>query len=164
MADKKLRIGWFTFTCCEDSTIIFTEMLNKHWEEWTKCLDFVHAKVLQSNNRWEEMDVAFVEGAICSPIQEEKLKKIRGLAKKIITIGACACTGMPSAQRNNFNAPTKAEIQELLTRFNQAEKVKSIKEVVPVDGAVNGCPMMENMFLDTINKALVEFGVKEFSS
>jgi sulfhydrogenase subunit delta len=159
MNDRKLRIGWFTFTCCEDSTIVFTELLNTHWQEWTKKIDFVHANVLKTKNRWEAMDVAFVEGAICSPDQEEKLKKIRSLSQKIVTIGACACNGQPSGQRNNFNDPTKAEIHELLVRFNQADKVKSIKEVVPVDDAVNGCPMLEQQFLSVLNKYLLEFGI-----
>jgi sulfhydrogenase subunit delta len=157
MEQKKMRVGWFTFTCCEDSTMIFMELLNTHWEEWNKKIDFVHAKVLKSGNRMEEMDVAFIEGAISSVVQEEKLKKIRGLAKKLVTIGACACTGMPSGQRNNFNAPTKEEIKELLDRFKQAERVKSVKEVVPVDDAVNGCPMTEAAFLVVLNKYLTEY-------
>ena len=63
---KKLRIGWFTFTCCEDSTIVFTELLNAHWEQWRDKIEFVHAKILQNTNKWEPMDVAFVEGAISS--------------------------------------------------------------------------------------------------
>jgi sulfhydrogenase subunit delta len=156
---KKLRIGWFTFTCCEDSTIIFTELLNTHWQDWARKIDFIHANVLKTKNRWEEMDVAFVEGAICSPEQEDKLKKIRSLAKKIVTIGACACTGQPSGQRNNFDAKTKSEIAELLKRFNQSDRVRTVKEVVPVEDAVNGCPMLEAQFLKVLDKYLLEFGV-----
>ena len=114
--NKKLRIGWFTFTCCEDSTIMFIELLNTH-REWLTKIDFIHANVLKSKNRWENMDVAFVEGAICSPNQEEKLIKIRSYSKKLITIGACACTGMPSSQRNNFDEKTREEIRELLEKF-----------------------------------------------
>ena len=26
---KKLAIGWFTFTCCEDSSIVFIELMNR---------------------------------------------------------------------------------------------------------------------------------------
>lgn len=159
MDQKKLRIGWFTFTCCEDSTIIFTELLNTHWQEWLPKLEIVHANVLQSHNRWEPMDVAFVEGAICAVDQEEKLKKIRSLATKIVTIGACANTGMPSAQRNNFDGPTNEEISELLKRFHQSDTVKTVKDVVTVDDTVNGCPMMEAQFLALIDKLFKEFGV-----
>ncbi|HUD20101.1 MAG TPA: hypothetical protein VMR81_06695 [Patescibacteria group bacterium] len=159
MSNKKLRVGWFTFTCCEDSTIVFTELLNMHWQVWREKIDFVHAKVLQNTNRWEPMDVAFVEGAISSSDQEEKVKKIRGLATKLVAIGACACTGMPSNQRNRFDAPTKEEIKELLVRFKHADTVKMLRQVVTVDDEVNGCPMNEQPFLDLIDKYLVEFGV-----
>jgi coenzyme F420-reducing hydrogenase gamma subunit len=151
---SKLKVGWFTFTCCEDSTIIFTELLNTYWSQWREKMEFVHAKVLQEKNRWEEMDIAFVEGAISSQAQEEKLKRIRSLAKKLIAIGACACTGMPSAQRNHFDAPTKEEIAGLLLRFRHADRVRTVKEVVPVDDQVQGCPMVEQQFLMILNKYL----------
>jgi coenzyme F420-reducing hydrogenase gamma subunit len=160
MDGKKLRIGWFTFNCCEDSTIIFTELLNTHYREWKNMLDFIHAKVIRSANRWEEMDVAFVEGAISSAYQEERLKKIRGLSKKLVAIGSCACTGMPSAQRNQFDSPTKEEIKELLEQFKQSDRVKKLEEVVTVDDKVQGCPMTEEGFLKVLDKYLAEFGIK----
>lgn len=156
---KKLRIGWFTFTCCEDSTIVFTELLNTHWQEWKNTIEFVHAKVLQNTNRWEPMDVAFVEGAISSAQQEEKLKKIRSLATKLVAIGACACTGMPSGQRNRFDAATREEIKGLLAKFHHADTVKFLRQIVTVDAEVNGCPMSEKAFLDLLNKMLIEFGI-----
>lgn len=159
MEVKKLRVGWFSFTCCEDSTIIFTELFNTHYQEWLKTIDFVHAKVLQSKNEWREMDVAFVEGAISSQAQEDKLKKIRSLSKKLIAIGACACTGMPGGQRNYFDAPAKEEIAGVLERFKMADRVKTLKECVQVDDMVQGCPMVEQMFMNVLNKYLKEFGI-----
>jgi coenzyme F420-reducing hydrogenase gamma subunit len=157
--ERKLKIGWFTFTCCEDSTIIFTELMNTHWREWRESLEFVHAKTIQSKNELREMDVAFVEGAISSNVQEEKLKKIRALSKKIVAIGACACTGLPATQRNTFDGPTKGEINDLLIHFNHADRVRTIADVVPVDAKVHGCPMTEQQFLMILNKYLKEFEV-----
>ncbi len=156
---KKLRVGWFTFTCCEDSTIIFTEMFNDNYKKWQKLIDFVHFKTLQANNRWEEMDVAFVEGAITSSEQEKKLKKIRSLTKKLVAIGSCACIAMPSGQRNQFDEATKAEIQFLLDRFKYSEKVQKLSDLVQVDDQVKGCPMNEEAFITILNKYLKEFAV-----
>lgn len=156
--NKKLRIGWFTFTCSEDSTIIFTELLNTHWKDWKNKIEFVHAKVLQRINRMEEMDVAFVEGAISSSAQEEKLKKIRSLATKLVAIGACAVTGLPSTQRNNFDDKTKEEISARIARFKLSDRVRTVRDIVPVDGMVQGCPMDEKIFLTLLNKYFVEFG------
>src|SRR3990167_571815 len=160
---KKLRIGWFTFTCCEDSTIMFTELLNTHWEEWNPKLEFVHAKTLQAHNEMREMDVAFVEGAIASEAQVAKLQQIRGLAKKLVAIGACAVVGMPSAQRNNFDDTTKAEIAPFLLQFHHADKIRTISDIVPVDDRVPGCPMNEALFLQVLNKYLMEFNISEAS-
>ncbi|MFQ5975628.1 MAG: hypothetical protein ACE5J5_04875 [Candidatus Hydrothermarchaeales archaeon] len=50
MTKKKMRVGWSTFSCCEDSTILFIELLNDHFDEWTSKMDFVHMKVLRSKN------------------------------------------------------------------------------------------------------------------
>lgn len=156
---KKLRLGWFTFTCCEDSTIIFTELLNSQWQEWRDKLEFIHAKVLQTKNSWEKMDVAFVEGAISSNEQEEKLKKVRSLTKKLVAIGACACIGMPSSQRNALDETTKAEIAPYLLQFHMNDRVKAVEEVVKVDDKVHGCPMNEMAFLSVLGKYLKEFRV-----
>ena len=148
----KLIAGWFTFTCCEDSTILFTELLNQHWQEWTKAIDFKYAKTLRQSAGVGPMDIAFVEGAISSQQQAEKLKKIRGLAKTLVAIGACAVTGQPSAQRNQFNAEQLAAIKPILDQFQYNDKVKRLDEVVKVDFSVPGCPMDETKFVELINK------------
>jgi len=156
---KKLRVGWFTFTCCEDSTILLTELFNRHWEQWLKQIEFVHAKVLQSHNEMRDMDVAFVEGAIASNEQATKLKQIRALSQKLVAIGACACIGLPSSQRNTFAAAQRSEIAPFLLQFHQNEKVQTLSEIVTVDAAVQGCPMNEQAFLAILNKYLKNFGV-----
>lgn len=153
--DKKLKVGWFSFSCCEDSTIIFTELMNSHYLKWKKKLDFVHAKVLKrSPDIIPEMDIAFVEGAITSDTQEKKLKDIRERAKIIIAIGACAVIGSPSNQRNFFNEKQSAEIKAILEKFKYKEKVFKVSDIVKVDEAVPGCPMNEQVFLNIVDKYL----------
>lgn len=156
---KKLRIGWFSFSCCEDSTIIFTELLNEHFQEWKEKIEFCSALVLRKKNTLKDLDVAFVEGAITSKKQEEKLLEIRRESKKLIAIGACACIGMPSAQRNLFDDKKNTEIKNILIRFNYAKSVRKLSEVVPVDDFVHGCPMDENIFLQIMTKYLKEFNI-----
>lgn len=159
MEKKKLRIGWFSFTCCEDSTIVFTELLNTNYRQWIKNIDFVHFKTIQTKNKWRQMDVAFVEGAIASSSQEERLLKIRSLANKLVAVGACACSGMPSSQRNSF-PPQKLEgITPLLQKFGHAQNVRTVAQCVKVDDRINGCPMTETQFLQVLNKYLIDFGI-----
>lgn len=156
---KKLRVGWFSFSCCEDSTIVFTELLNDRWQDWKKLIDFRHARVLKTKNVLDELDVAFIEGAIASPEHVKKIKEIRSKSKKLVAIGACAVVGMPSSQRNQFNEKTLAEIGIVLERFKHLKKVQTVKEVVPVDAEVPGCPMDTKKFLEIVDWALEEFNI-----
>jgi sulfhydrogenase subunit delta len=156
---KKLRVGWFTFTCCEDSTVIFTEVLNDHWQEWRKLIDFVHARVLQANNKLENLDVAFVEGAISSEEQKKRLEEIREESKVLVAVGACAVQGMPAGQRNNFNEEQEKEIQFIMDRFHHLDKVQPLKEIVKVDADLPGCPMNGDSFVKIVEGALKDFKI-----
>ncbi len=161
MGDKKLAVSWITFACCEDSTIIFVEMLNQHFFEWKDKLDFKFCKFLKGkNNVFDGSDVTFVEGAIATKEDEELLKVIREKSKRIVAIGSCAVSGLPSAQRNTFDESTRREIMMVIERFGHLEKVHPIKDIVKVDYLVPGCPMDEKMFLDTLGKLLTEFDIK----
>ncbi len=159
MQKKKLKIGWFSFTCCEDSTMVWIELMNENFFEWKKLLDIRHARVLKKKNKLQDIDVAFVEGAITNESDARELKEIRKNSKRLVAIGACAVNGMPAAQRNMFDPQLKEEIEFLLKRFKQADKVRMVKEIVQVDDEVQGCPMEEEVFLNILDKYLKEFGV-----
>ncbi len=156
---KRLKVGWFSFTCCEDSTMIWIEMMNQRFFEWKKLIDIRYAKVLKDDNRLRGLDVAFVEGAITNDADAKELARIRKSCKRLVAIGACAVNAMPAGQRNTFDPQLKADIEFILKRFKQAEKVLMVKEVVKVDAEVPGCPMEENVFLNVLDTYLKEFGV-----
>lgn len=157
---KKLRVGWFTFTCSEDSTIVFLELMNERYFEWMKKIELAHAKMLKSRNELENLDVAFVEGAISGKNEEEELKKIRKNAKKLVAVGACAVTGLPAGQRNSFSKEQMEKIKPFLKLHKLNEKVEPVKKFVKVDAEVPGCPMDEKTFLSLLEKYFAEFGVK----
>ena len=157
---KKLSIGWFSFTCSEDSTILFTELLNDHYDKWRNLLEFRHVKSLKTKNTLEGLDVAFIEGAISSETQEKELKKIRDNAKYVVAVGACACTGQPSASRNEFAGEEVNErIAWFMSHFDYSDKVKKLEDIIKVDDKVPGCPMNAETFLKTIEKYLKIFEI-----
>jgi sulfhydrogenase subunit delta len=155
---RKLRVGWFTFSCCEDNSIVFVELLNRYYFEWKEKMDFRYCRMLKSKNTLDDMDVAFVEGAISNDQDREKLLEVRSKCRYLVAIGACACTGGPSAQRNDFGPEAKAKIEPTLKKWNLYAKVLRLDEVVKVDDKVDGCPMFENKFLEVLGKYLKEFG------
>ncbi|MDZ7587623.1 MAG: hypothetical protein U0946_07765 [Patescibacteria group bacterium] len=152
----KLIVGWFTFTCSEDSTMLMIEALNTHWQDWTKKIDFKYAKAFRNSPPLGPMDVAFVEGAISSANQAKRLTQIRSLAKTLVAIGACAVTGYPSAQRNLFNPEKQTAIKPILEKFSYNDKVQKLADIVTVDYFVPGCPMDETKFVELINKLLAQ--------
>src|SRR5918911_2903373 len=159
---KRLVIGWFSFTCCEDSTILFTELLNNHLDEWKEVIEFRHMKALKTNNSLAGLDVAFIEGAISSESQAREVRRIRENAEYVVAIGACACTGQPSTSRNQFASEQISErIRWYLSHFDYGKEVKSLDEVIPVDDMVRGCPMKVPSFLQTVNTYLELFGIAQ---
>jgi sulfhydrogenase subunit delta len=157
---EKLVVGWFSFTCCEDSTILFTELLNDHLDEWKKVVEFRHLRVLKTRNTLSDLDVAFIEGAISSDSQAREVREIRDNARYVVTIGACACTGKPSTSRNQFVSEQLNErIRWHLSHFDYGAEVRKLDDVIEVDDMVRGCPMKVPDFLQTLDKYLELFEV-----
>ncbi len=155
----KLKVGLFSFTSDEGCSMIFLELMNNHFSEWEKMIDFRYFKLLKEKNDLSDLDVAFVEGAISTLKEEEKLKEIRKNSTKLVAIGSCAVNGSPSNQRNFFSDDTKNEIRFVLDKFGHRDKVSALNEIVKVDDNVPGCPMDEDKFLEVLNKYLKEFKV-----
>jgi len=155
----KLKVGLFSFTSDEGCSMIFIELMNSHFFDWEKLIDFKYCKLLKEKNELKVLDVAFVEGAISTFKEEKRLKEIRRNAKKLVAIGSCAVNGSPSNQRNFFSEDTKKEIKIVMDSFGHRDKVSALNEIVKVDDLVPGCPMDENKFLEVLNKYLKEFKV-----
>lgn len=161
---KKLRVGWFTFSCSEDTTMMMIEALNNRWHNWQERMEFVEAKVFRKEKKaFDRLDIAFIEGAIASKRHEEELKQIRGRTKLLIAIGSCAVTGMPSAQRNLFDEKTREEIQPILENFFYSKKVKKVDEVVQVDLKVPGCPVDEEKIIEVFENLFKDPSFGEYA-
>jgi len=157
---KKLIVGWFSFTCCEDSTILLTELLNEHLDEWKKLVEFRYIHQLKTTNSINDLDVAFIEGAISSEKQAAEVKNIRANAKYVVAIGSCACTGLPSATRNSFTDEVITEkIKCYMSTFDYGKQVLKLAEVIKVDDEVGGCPMGVPAFLAALTKYLKLFNI-----
>lgn len=153
---EKIKIGWFSYSCCEDNTVVMTEIMNDHWEEWKKIFDFRHVRVLKSKNILDEFDIVFIEGAVASSEQEEQIKDLRNRSKKLIAVGSCAVVGLPAGQRNTFTEEQNEHINFLVSRFGALPQVKKVSEVVKVDIEIPGCPMSPEVFLEKVNNLVKE--------
>lgn len=132
-----------------------TELLNQHFDEWKKLVDFKVLNPLKSPSPYDHLDVAFIEGAISSDKQAEEVRQIREKSQYVVAIGSCAVTGMPSASRNNFpQEKLKELIEGHLKQFDYSTKVRKLSDIVAVDDTVDGCPMDASRFIAVLNKYL----------
>ncbi|MCS7109264.1 MAG: hypothetical protein NZ903_00510 [Candidatus Micrarchaeota archaeon] len=157
LPNKKIKVGWFTFTCCEGCAIIFIELLNDYFEEWKEKIEFKHFRLLKSKNAIEGLDLAIVEGAIATRKDLNLLIEIREKSKKVMAVGSCALIGMPAALRNDFDKKKTEEIRHILERFDYLDKVEPVSRFINVDYRVPGCPMDDKKFVEEFNAFLKNY-------
>lgn len=139
---SKPRVAFFDFACCEGCQL---QVINLE-EELIDLLGHVDVVEFREaiSDRSDEYDIAFVEGSITRPQDEDRVRHIRERAKVLIALGACATTGGVNALKNNFDLEEvkrcvygdAASMPHLSTA-----KTKAVHEVVPVDYKIHGCPV-----------------------
>lgn len=150
----KVKVGFFSFTCCEGCTVVFIEILNKKYDEYMKKIKIVNMRTLRTSKKIIPMDLAFVEGAISTESEIKKLKEIRKKSKKLIALGSGAVNGYPSNQRNKFPAEKKKAIKGLIEKMHQIKNIEPIKKFVKVDDNIQGCPVEEDLLIKKIDSYL----------
>jgi len=134
----KLRIAVFDFTGCEGCEL---QLANKEetLADFLKVLEIVSFREVSSVHG-DDYDIALVEGAISREDEVERLRAIRAHAKVLVALGSCACFGGVNKLKNAFDLD-KAN-QEVYGKFpKDTLPVRSVREVVPVDLEVPGCPV-----------------------
>lgn len=153
----KIRVGFFSFTCCEGCIVSFVEVLNKKFFEYKEKFDFVHLRILRPDvGKIQKMDIAFVEGAISNKDELKKLKEIRKKSKKLVAFGSGAINGWPSNLSNEIKGERRESIEFVLKKIDQLKKISPITDFVKIDDKVPGCPVEEKVLIKKINSYIKE--------
>jgi len=139
---SKPRVAFFDFACCEGCQLQIVN-LEEELVDLLGQVDVVEFREAISD-RSDDYDIAFIEGSITRPQDEERLRHIRSRAKILIAFGSCATTGGVNALKNNFDLD---EVKRCV--YGDAAKMphlatgltKAAHEVVPVDYKIHGCPV-----------------------
>jgi coenzyme F420-reducing hydrogenase gamma subunit len=100
-------------------------------------------------------DVVLVEGSVSTPHEAEYIKEIRGQAKILIAIGACATAGGIQALRNRADADEFArEVYPHPEYLKYLDTATPISAHVPVDLELYGCPVNRAEVLEAITALL----------
>lgn len=149
----KPKLAFFSFASCEGCQL---EFLNCE-DEILPLLGAVEIVNFREaiDDRREDYDVAFVEGSITRPSDEEELKKIRDRAEILVAFGACASTGGVNRIRNNLNIE-EARKYVYGDRYQcfEANRVRALDEVVEVDYYLRTCPASKREILELLKSLL----------
>jgi coenzyme F420-reducing hydrogenase gamma subunit len=138
LEQKKPRIGVFDFTGCEGCEL---QLVNKedHLVDFLNAIEIVRFREVSSAENGE-IDIALVDGAVTRGDEVERLRAIRGCAGLLVALGSCACFGGVNRLKNDFDL---GETNRLVYGDKPKETLSTrpIKDVVPVDMEIPGCPV-----------------------
>ena len=102
-------------------------------------------------------DLSLVEGSITTPDDVERIKHIRKMSKRLITIGACATAGGIQALRNY------ADVNDFVSIvYAQPDYIDTLATSTPiadhvfVDFELRGCPINKQQLLEVLNAYLYD--------
>lgn len=160
----KPKVAFFDFASCEGCQLallnceeILLEILDK-----VELVEFREA----ASETAPRYDIAFVEGSIHRDMDADRLRDIRARSTYLVALGSCAVHGNVQA-RGNFVAPAmnyagvygeearnRVQVDGEFWPLWSHTRVRPVGDVVPVDFALRGCPMVPGEFLHLVKSLL----------
>jgi len=102
-------------------------------------------------------DLSLVEGSITTAGDAERIREVRRMSRRLVTIGACATAGGIQALRNFGDvAEFRAVVYARPEYISTLERSTAIAEHVPVDLELRGCPIDRGQLLEVISAFLAD--------
>jgi coenzyme F420-reducing hydrogenase gamma subunit/NAD(P)H-flavin reductase len=100
-------------------------------------------------------DLSLVEGSVTTPTDLERIRHVRAVSKRLVTIGACATSGGIQALRNFGDVREYASIVYARPDYiSTLDESTPIAAHVPVDFELQGCPIDKSQLLEVISAFL----------
>ncbi len=100
-------------------------------------------------------DLSLVEGSITTPADAERILEVRAQSRYLVTIGACATAGGIQALRNFADVEEYRRVVYARPQYIQSLATStSIREHVPVDFELRGCPINKVQLLEVLTAFL----------
>ncbi|MDH4317833.1 MAG: NADH:ubiquinone oxidoreductase [Desulfobulbaceae bacterium] len=133
------KVAFFELTSCEGCQL---QIFNKE----ATLIDFL--SLIEPVNFREVMDeksddyqIAFVEGAITRGDEVERLKKIRENCAVLVALGSCACFGGVAQLKNRFQDPEWVKREVYGDHPIDTQTARPLSAEVKVDLEIYGCPI-----------------------
>jgi coenzyme F420-reducing hydrogenase gamma subunit len=150
---KKPRISFHDFTSCEGCQL---QVLNCEDEllDILGKVDIVNFREA-IDDRSDDYDIAFIEGAFSRESDRARLEHIRKCAKIVVALGACATTGGLNVLKN-YRGIEKAmkTVYGDSAGLYETHEARPIEAAIKVDYKIHGCPIPKEEFLEVVKSLL----------
>ena len=148
----KPKVAFFDFASCEGCQLQIAN-LEEDVIDLVNIVDVVAFREVMKEQS-DDYDIAFIEGSIQRPMDEERLREIRENAKILVAFGACACIGGVNKLRNQWSdREVQNEVYGMAdpsilkgNPYFDTYPTKAVDEVVKVDHYLPGCPIDRGEF------------------
>ncbi|MEF8847508.1 MAG: NADH:ubiquinone oxidoreductase [Candidatus Thermoplasmatota archaeon] len=154
---KKPKIAFFDFSSCEGCQLQVANLEEKIIDV-AEVVEIVSFREIMKEHS-DDYDIVFVEGSICRPIDEKRLKKIREKSKTVIALGACAHLGGVQRLSNKWSSDenkkqvypeaNKKDISDK-NKYFEKPRHRALDEIIEVDYVIPGCPIDRDEFIKVL--------------
>lgn len=128
-------------------------------------VELVYGPLVDAHEFPEDVDVTFIEGAVSTDEDAEKVQLIRQSSKVLVSLGDCAVTGNVAAMRNTI--PVRKLLQSVYVEKSDrdgaipkenlpqlAPQARPVQDFVKIDISVPGCPPQAKVIGEVLENLL----------
>jgi sulfhydrogenase subunit delta len=152
---RKPKLAVWKFASCDGCQLSLLDCEDELLELAGR-IDIAHFAEASSAMAKGPYDLSLVEGSVTTPEDAERIREVRRVSRKLVTIGACATAGGIQALRNF------ASVEDFLSVvYASPEYVSTLETSTPisahvkVDFELHGCPIDKRQLLEVISAFLV---------
>ena len=153
MSQDKIVVGIYSLAGCEGCRHEIVNLGDELLELLKEAnIEIAYEPLLGFSQEREQYDIVFVEGAVASKHDIEKLKEIRKKTKILVALGSCSFIGgIPGLARNK----SREELEKVYggrPPVKEPVEPSPITRYVKVDYWLRGCPINNREFVDLVKK------------
>ena len=152
----KKKIGFFDFTGCEGCQLSILGM-DEELLEVLELVEIVEFRQILDTLPGQALDIAFVEGSVCTAEEMERLRRIRKQSKVVVALGACAdLAGVNALRRLTPEAQLCQDVYGAVHDHLLPGEPQPLAAMIEVDYRLPGCPVIATEFLALLQALLLD--------
>lgn len=143
-----MKLAFYSLTSCEGCLTTLITNLGPNLESLWNIFDIDYFKLVREPVGGEKIpkaDIAFVEGAVVTSRDRERLREIRENSSFVVALGTCASSGNIA-----YTASRMVDLKGRRVRDMEVFQAEPLSTVITVDFELSGCPVSAEEFTESL--------------